>query len=120
MTAAMHIRMRRLTVADFLAGLCLIGSLASPWSISIPPAHLAETFGFETSLCWLAAIALVATLFLQGRAAIIALAAAELVIIGWFDWAMLVVSTPRFTSLPFPFVGTDLIGPGGTRQPSPF
>jgi hypothetical protein len=104
--------MRRLSVVDVLVGLCLIAAVASPWSISIPPVHLAESFGFQTPLCWLAVIALVAILFLEGRSAVIALAVAELVIIGWFGWAMLVVTTPRFTSLPFPFVGTDLIGPG--------
>jgi hypothetical protein len=104
--------MRRPTVVDVLVGLCLIASVASPWSISIPPAHLAESFGFQMPLGWLAVIALLSVLFLEGRPAVVALVAAELVIIGWFGWAMVVVTTPRFTSLPFPFVGTDLIGPG--------
>ena len=109
---ASAIRVRRLSVVDVLVGLCLIASVASPWSISIPPAHLSESFGFQTPLCWLAVIALVAILFLEGRSRVIALVVAEVVIVGWFGWAMLVVTTPRFTSLPFPFVGTDLIGPG--------
>lgn len=109
---APRVRIRRLSVVDVLVGLCLVASVASPWSISIPPAHLAESFGFQTPLCWLAVVALAGTVFLEGRAAIIALVVAEAVIIGWFGWAMLVVTTPRFTSLPFPFVGTDLIGPG--------
>jgi hypothetical protein len=104
--------MRRLSAVDVLVGLCLIASVASPWSISIPPAHLSEAFGFQTPLCWLAVIGLVGILFLEGRSAVIALVVVEVVIIGWFGWAMLVVTTPRFTSLPFPFVGTDLIGPG--------
>jgi hypothetical protein len=101
-----------MSVVDILVGLCLVASVASPWSISIPPAHLTESFGFQTPLCWLTVVALIAALFIQGRAAVIALAVAELVVIGWFAWAMLVVTTPRFASLPFPFVGTDLIGPG--------
>jgi hypothetical protein len=33
-------------------------------------------------------------------------------LIAWFGWAMWVVTTPRFTHLGFPFVGTDLLGPG--------
>ncbi|MHB8589979.1 MAG: hypothetical protein ACYDA0_14205 [Candidatus Dormibacteraceae bacterium] len=106
------VRVRRLSVVGVLIGLCLLASVASPWAISIPPAHLAESFGFQTPLCWLIVVALFAALFIQGRAAVLALAVAELVIIGWFGWAMWVVTTPRFTSLPFPFVGTDLIGPG--------
>ncbi|MHB8613534.1 MAG: hypothetical protein ACYDAL_14060 [Candidatus Dormibacteraceae bacterium] len=104
--------MRPLTVVDLTAGVCLVASVASPWSISIPPAHIAESFGFQTPLCWLTLVALVAALLLTGRTAVAALAVAELAVIGWFAWAMWVVTTPRFTGLPFPFVGTDLIGPG--------
>jgi hypothetical protein len=112
MPAFTRVRVRRLTLVDAVAGFCLVASVASPWLISIPPADLSESFGFQTPLCWLAVIALVAALLLSGRAAIAPLAVGELVVIGWFAWAMWVVTTPRFTSLPFPFVGTDLIGPG--------
>lgn len=112
MLAFTRIRVRQLTLVDSVAGFCLIASVASPWSISIPPAHISESFGFQTPLCWLAVVALVAALLLTGRAAIAALFLGLLVVIGWFAWAMWVVTTPRFTSLPFPFVGTDLIGPG--------
>jgi hypothetical protein len=112
LSAFSGVRVRQLTVVDAVAGFCLVASVASPWSISIPPAHLSEAFGFQTPLCWLTVVALVAALLVTGRAAIAALAVAELVVIGWFAWAMWVVTTPRFTSLPFPFVGTDLIGPG--------
>jgi hypothetical protein len=91
---------------------CVVASLGSPWSISIPPAHLAETFGFATPACWLAIAALLATLVIRPRGAVIALGLAELALIGWFAWAMWVVTTPRFSTLGFPFVGTDLIGAG--------
>jgi hypothetical protein len=106
------IRVRRLRILDILAGFCLVASVASPWSISIPPAHISESFGFQIPLCWLTVIALIAALLLSGRAAIAALGVALLVVVGWFAWAMWVVTTPSFTSLPFPFVGTDLIGGG--------
>ena len=112
MSTLTGIRVRRLSVIDVLAGFCLVASVASPWSISIPPAHVSESFGFDTPLCWLAVIALASTLVLSGRAAIAAFSVGLFVVIGWFAWAMWVVTTPRFTSLPFPFVGTDLIGPG--------
>ena len=112
MSVLTRVRSRRLTVIDVLAGFCLIASIASPWTVSIPPAHISESFGFQTPLCWLTAIALIAALFLRDRGAIAALAVAEVVVIGSFAWAMWVVTTPRFTSLPFPFVGTDIIGPG--------
>lgn len=112
MLAFTRIRVRRLTLVDAVAGFCLVASVASPWSISIPPAHISESFGFQTPVCWLAVVALVAALLLTGRASIATLAVGELVVIGWFAWAMWVVTTPRFTSLPFPFVGTDLMGPG--------
>jgi hypothetical protein len=99
-------------VADAIVALCVIASVASPWWVSVPPAHLAETFGFQSAPCWLVAIALLAALFLDLRAAVIAVGVVELVLVAWFGWAMWVVTTPRFTTLGFPFVGTDLIGPG--------
>ncbi len=97
---------------DLVVVVCVIASFASPWSISIPPAHVAEAFGFQAPACWLAVTALFAALFLEVRAAVIALAVAELALVAWFGWAMWVVTTPRFTQLGFPFIGTDLIGPG--------
>lgn len=105
-------RSRSASAVDLVVALCVIASVGSPWSISIPPAHLAETFGFQSPVCWLVAIALVAALFLCARSAVIALGAVELGLIAWFGWAMWVVTTPRFTQLGFPFIGTDLIGPG--------
>ena len=112
MAAAVRVRIQSLSLIDILAGLCLVASVASPWAISIPPAHLVESFGFQTPLCWLVVAALIGAVLLKGHAAIVALAAAELAVIGWFGWAMWVDTTPRFTSLGFPFIGTDLIGPG--------
>ena len=35
----------------------------------------------------------------------------EAVLVAWFGWATWVVTTPRFTDLPFPFMATDLMGP---------
>lgn len=112
----MRIRRRSTSVLDLIVALCVIASVASPWRISVPPAHLAETFGFQAPACWLAVVALgaavLATDLLDLRVAVIALAVVELVLIAWFGWAMWVVTTSRFTSLGFPFIGTDLIGPG--------
>ena len=63
-------------------------------------------------MCWLTVIALGAALYLDLRVAVIALAVIEVVLVAWFAWAMWVVTTPRFATLGFPFIGTDLIGPG--------
>jgi hypothetical protein len=108
----MRIRRRPASVLDLVVALCVVGSVASPWWISVAPAHFPETFGFQSPACWLAVVALFAALFLDLRVAVIALALVEVVIIAWFAWAMWVVTTPRFATLGFPFVGTDLIGPG--------
>jgi hypothetical protein len=108
----MRIRRRSAPVLDLIVGLCVAVSVASPWWISVPPAHLAETFGFQSPACWLAVIALGVALILDLRVAVIALAVVEVVLIVWFGWAMWVVTTSPFTSLGFPFIGTDLIGPG--------
>jgi hypothetical protein len=78
----------------------------------VAPAHLPETFGFQSPACWLVVIALFAALLVDLRVAVIALAVVEVVLIAWFGWAMWVVTTPRFAALGFPFIGTDLIGPG--------
>jgi hypothetical protein len=108
----MRIRRRSASALDLIVALCAIASVASPWWISVPPAQLAETFGFQSPACWLTVIALGAALYLDLRIAVIALAVVEVVLIAWFAWAMWVVSTPRFATLGFPFIGTDLIGPG--------
>jgi hypothetical protein len=105
-------RSRPASALDFVVAVSVIASVASPWWISVPPAHLQETFGFQSPASWLAAIALFVALFAEGRAAVVALAVVELVLIAWFGWAMWVVTTPSFARLGFPFVGTDLIGPG--------
>jgi hypothetical protein len=95
-----------------LVAVCVLATVVSPWSISISPAHVAQSFGFQTPACWLAVIALIAGMVLEARMAVIALAVVELVLAGWFGWAMWIVTTPRFADLGFPFVGTDLIGAG--------
>ena len=106
------LRSRAASALDLLVVLCMLASVVSPWSISISPAHLAQSFGFQTPACWLAVIALLAALFIDARAAVIALGVVEFVLIAWFGWAMWVATTPRFADLGFPFVGTDLVGSG--------
>src|SRR6266850_4332839 len=95
-----------------VVALCAIASVASPWLVSVPPAHLRETFGFQSPACWAAVVALFIALVVEARTAVWAVAVVELVLIAWFGWAMWVVTTPRFAQLGFPFVGTDLLGPG--------
>jgi len=89
-----------------------VASLLSPWTVSIAPARLNEAFGYETPACWLAVAGLAAALVLDLRPAVVALAFVEAVLVAWFGWATWVVTTPRFTDLPFPFMATDLMGPG--------
>ena len=106
------VQTRTLSAATLLVAACVVASIASPWSISIPPGHIAQNFGFQTAACWVTVIALLAAAVLDGGAAVIAVGIALAFIAGWFAWAMWIVTTPQFTSLPFSFVGTDLIGPG--------
>ncbi|TME37026.1 MAG: hypothetical protein E6I61_15625 [Chloroflexi bacterium] len=96
---------------DLLVVVSAGASLLSPWSVTIQPAHLPQAFGYETPACWLVVAGLMAALVLDLRAAVLALALAEAVLVGWFGWATWVVTTPRFTDLPFPFMATDLMGP---------
>jgi len=105
-------RGRSRTALDLLVVVSAAASLLSPWSVSIPPAHLPQTFGYESPACWLVVGGLVVALVLDLRAAVVAVAFVEAVLVVWFGWAMWVVTTPRFTDLPFPFMATDLMGPG--------
>jgi len=104
--------MRPLSVAGVIAMMAMLASLLAPWSISIPPAHLAQSFGFQTPACWLAVIAVVAAVALEARLAMIAVVIVLGVVLAWFGWATWLVTTPAFTKLPFTFMGTDVIGPG--------
>ena len=103
---------RSRTVLDLLVVVSVIASLLSPWTVSIAPAHLSETFGYESPACWLATVGLISALVLDLRISVVLLALTEAVLAVWFAWAMWVVTTPRFTALPFPFMATDLMGPG--------
>ncbi len=97
---------------DLLVVVSAVASILSPWSVSVPPAHLPEAFGYESPACWLVVTGLLAALVLNLRAAVVALVFVEAVLVTWFGWATWVVTTPRFTDLPFPFMATDLMGPG--------
>jgi len=106
------IQTRALSVAAVAVAASVVASLASPWSISIPPGHIAQSFGFQTPACWLTVLALGAAIVVDGGAEVVAVGLAFAVILAWFAWAMWIVTTPQFTSLPFTFVGTDVLGPG--------
>jgi len=99
-------------VLDLLVVVTAIASLLSPWTVSIPPAHFPQAFGYESPACWLAVAGLAAALLLDVRAAVAALVFTEAVLVVWFGWATWVVTTPRFTNLPFAFMATDLMGAG--------
>ena len=105
-------RGRRRSVLDILVVVSAAASLISPWSIAIQPAHLPETFGFESLSCWLSVAGLMASVVLEARLAVVALLFTEAVLAAWFGWALWVVTTPRFAGLPFPFTPTDLMGAG--------
>jgi hypothetical protein len=105
-------RTRRLSVASVIAVIAMLASLLAPWSVSIPPAHVAQSFGYQTPACWFAVLAVIAAAALEVRLATVAVAVALGVILAWFAWATWIVTTPAFTQLPFSFMGTDVIGPG--------
>jgi hypothetical protein len=110
--AVLNFDWRRVSIVGLIVAVTGAASLASPWTISIPPAHLAQSFGFQTPLCWLAVVTLTASVVLEARAAVAAIGVGAAVLMAWFAWAMWIVTTPSFTRLPFTFVGTDVIGPG--------
>lgn len=90
-----------------------VAALLTPWTISIPGVGGGASFGVQTPLAWLEVLALVgAVTFVRLDLALLALLIADAVLIAWYGWAVWVVSTPSYSSLGFPFIGTDLVGPG--------
>jgi hypothetical protein len=88
-------------------------TLVSPWTNHIPQANLDATFGFQIPVCWLVVLASVTALLATDlRLGLAATLAGEALLLGWFGWAMWVVTTSRFAGIDFPFIGIDLVGPG--------
>jgi hypothetical protein len=95
------------------AAICLFAAIVSPWSITIPQAHVTESFGFQTPACWIVVLALMAAVLLtDARVALALLLTSVALIAGWFGWSMWAVTTAHFAQVPYPFVGFDLLGPG--------
>ena len=110
--AIMAIAWQRISAAGVVVAVAAAAALASPWSNSIPPAHLNQSFGFQTPACWIVVAALGFAVLLDERWAVAAIGVAAAVILGWLGWAMWAVTTRPFSALPFSFMGTDVIGPG--------
>jgi hypothetical protein len=106
----------RRAVASPLGALTVISAalaLVSPWSVYIPVVQRDVSFGFQNPICWLVVLALFVALFTSNPS--IRLAAVlvdEIVLLGWFGWAMWAATTSLYAALDFPFIGIDLIGPG--------
>jgi len=96
-----------------LTMICAFLALVSPWSVYIPKVQPDVSFGFQNPISWLAVLALFVALLTSKRSIrLAAVLADEIVLLGWFGWAMWVVTTSRYVSANFPFIGIDLIGPG--------
>jgi len=90
-----------------------VAALLTPWTITIPGISGGANFGVQTPGAWLEVIAVVGAVMLARLdLALIALLVADALLIAWYAWAVWVVTTPAYSSLGFPFVGTDLVGPG--------
>jgi hypothetical protein len=101
------------TPLGVLVSVSIFLALVSQWTIRIPQAGMDATFGFQILVCWLIVLAtmtaLLATNLAVGLAATLA---AEVLLLGWFAWAMWIATTSRFAGIEFPFIGIDLVGPG--------
>lgn len=93
--------------------ICAVVALLSQWLIRIPQAGLDATFGFQSPICWLVVLALIAALlFTNLKLSLAAALAGEALLLGWFGWVMWVATTSRFSGMDFPFMGIDIMGPG--------
>jgi hypothetical protein len=90
-----------------------VSALLTPWTIAIPGVSSSGAFGIQSPIAWLEVAALVgAVTFVRLDLALISLLIAEALLVGWYAWAMWVVTTPVYASQGFPFIGTDIVGPG--------
>lgn len=105
-------RLASLSLAGLGVGVCLVASIVSPATIGIPQAHLTETFGFQSPVCWIVALSLMAAVLVtDARMALVSLLLGEAAIVVWYGWDWWLVRAPRFAELPYPFVGVDILGP---------
>jgi len=93
---------------------CAVAALLTPWTVTIPRVNGAEaTFGVQSPIAWLAVLALVASVMLvRIDLGLVAMLVTEAILVAWYAWAMWIVTTPAYVHTDFPFVGTDLVGPG--------
>lgn len=90
-----------------------LATLAVPWQIEIPPAHLSRLFGWQTPLAWVFAAALIAgSLFARWRWQGPGLALAGLALAAWGAWLGHLLLTREFSRLGFPFQVVDLLAVG--------
>ena len=84
-------------------------ALVTLWTIGIPKVGATPSFGFQSPVCWLAVVLLLGAIFLPSPTlSVAALLGAELVLVGWYAWAMWLVTTPAYSSQ-YDFVGTDIV-----------
>jgi len=96
-----------------LTVICVVLALVSPWTIEIPQVHADVNFGFQNPICWLVVLAMFAALLTANAALRVAAAlAAEFFLLVWFAWATWAAASSQYSSVDFPFIGIDLIGPG--------
>lgn len=92
---------------------CVVAALLTPWTVTVQRAHATATFGVQSPAAWLTVLAILGgVVIVRLDIALASLLAAETAVLAWYAWAMWIVSTPAYSGLNFPFVGTDLLGPG--------
>ncbi len=89
----------------------MVAALVSVWTISIPQVGATSSFGFQSTVCWLALLLMLSAILVRGLPLSTGfLLAAEVTLVGWYGWSMWLATTPAYTSR-YDFVGTDLVGP---------
>src|ERR1700674_5622000 len=88
----------------------MAAALITLWTIGIPKVGATPSFGLQSPICWLVALALLGALLLPTPALNTAsILVAEILLIAWYAWASYLVTTPAYSSQ-YNFVGTDIVG----------
>ncbi|MBJ7597564.1 MAG: hypothetical protein DLM67_15885 [Candidatus Nephthysia bennettiae] len=88
-------------------------SLFTPWRVEISLAGAGSILGWQSPLAWVALVALAPSLSRRlGRWDGLGLTVCGLALAGWLGWSALLLLTPGFSRLHFPFQPLDLIGVG--------
>jgi hypothetical protein len=107
------LRRNRGAERDLLGGGLLLIALLTPWTVSIPPLHWSQAFGWQTPLA-IVAVGAIGMVYVRQwrRFDVVAIVVAATALVAWVSWLAVRTVLPPFAHHGFPFLPIDLLGEG--------